>query len=321
MKQDFGKQYFSELEIVKGIAILFVIAMHCMCVSPVPIAPNTPDFLKSFVGIFQMPLFFVASGFLFSTTDTWDTFLIKKTKRLLVPWLVFSLLSFMMHSLRLLSEGNLDVCKDRLLSIITGQTYWFLFSLFFIMIIAKVITNNLLRIGLCFLSIIAVLNSDIAEVEIFSIGRTSVFGVWFFIGIGFRKYYFTLSTRYSMIISVLSFICYLFFCTSIMLSSSFLSKYIAPLFGCIMAWSLSVVLSRLKNNLLRNILAHFGKFSLQYYLNHLLIMQFCNLIAYKMPINSLIVKYFVIFTLAIVGSRILLMIENKYKNTRCLSGL
>lgn len=60
------KTYYQEIDIVKGIAILLVILGHSFCSHPLNLAEKLP-LLGEVVRSFQMPLFFVASGFLFST--------------------------------------------------------------------------------------------------------------------------------------------------------------------------------------------------------------------------------------------------------------
>lgn len=60
------KIYYQELDIVKGIAILLVIMGHAFTNHPVDIKGNMPELFQFMINNAQMPLFFVASGFLFN---------------------------------------------------------------------------------------------------------------------------------------------------------------------------------------------------------------------------------------------------------------
>lgn len=104
-----------------------------------------------FIYSFSVPLFFFISGFLFSRSETFGSFLIKNIKSLIVPYLfinvicLFVLLCFnadfsMQDSLKSLlgiligaNQGKMSVCA------VTKPT-WFIYTLFF------------LRIGLFFIS-------------------------------------------------------------------------------------------------------------------------------------------------------------------------
>lgn len=85
-------KYYREIDILKGIAILLVIWGHCFCSHPINIGSQLP-LLGDVVRSFQMPLFFVASGFLFSTKGGFSKFIHKKATRLVVPYLSFGILS------------------------------------------------------------------------------------------------------------------------------------------------------------------------------------------------------------------------------------
>lgn len=72
------------LDISKGIAILLVITAHC----------DIPNTAKNVIYFFHMPLFFILAGLTlnFNTLTKLTTIIKKKAKRLLLPYLGFSLL-------------------------------------------------------------------------------------------------------------------------------------------------------------------------------------------------------------------------------------
>lgn len=63
------KYYYPELDIVKGIAIIIVICGHT-----VSDTFDLPWYFQYFLVSFSMPLFMVASGFLFTLKDDWSSF-------------------------------------------------------------------------------------------------------------------------------------------------------------------------------------------------------------------------------------------------------
>lgn len=70
------------IDTAKGIGILAVIMGHCIR-APYPFA------FAAY--IFHVPLFFILSGFLFSSDENFEAFFIKKVRWLLIPYCVLSL--------------------------------------------------------------------------------------------------------------------------------------------------------------------------------------------------------------------------------------
>lgn len=82
-------------------------------------------------------------------------------------------------------------------------------------------------------------------------------------------------------------------------------------------WTLSVCLMN------SNALSYFGKFSLQYYLNHLVIILACFYIGsycYRL-LGSYHVSLLVVFCSAVLIAQLMLIIEKKCKKVRILFGL
>ena len=84
------KKRITYIDMAKGIGILLVLIGHSEF-------PSTP--LITWISSFHMPLFFILSGMLFSHTGAtqkdWKIFLKKKTKTILLPYGVFSILSIL----------------------------------------------------------------------------------------------------------------------------------------------------------------------------------------------------------------------------------
>lgn len=115
------------LDFAKGIGIIFVLIGHTFFI---------PKYLQGYIYSFHMPLFFVLSGFVFSTKYPFKVFLKKKTKTLLLPFvsviplyvIYFTLVDFIKKDkLNLLSKIT-GLFFQR-----TGYVYapWFFVVLFF----------------------------------------------------------------------------------------------------------------------------------------------------------------------------------------------
>lgn len=90
------KRRFDEVDILKGIAILFIIALHSFSPNPVNLKVAMP-FAYRIVCSFPLQLFFLLSGFLFNSNEEWKPFLKKKLHRLGVPFLTFGLMGIILR--------------------------------------------------------------------------------------------------------------------------------------------------------------------------------------------------------------------------------
>lgn len=155
-------KHFPEITLIKGIGIFLVVLGHLKL--------NSPELTKVIFN-FHMPLFFFVSGFLFRAEAT-KLFLKKKFKRILIPYLFFSTLSFILYyiphykdsliSVRIFFEGTLlGISDDYYLS--WNTVLWFLPCLFVLNLIYNIIAflpvdtlwKNVIKIifwfcGLCF---------------------------------------------------------------------------------------------------------------------------------------------------------------------------
>lgn len=116
------------LDVAKGITILLMVLGHT----------SIPWRLSNFIFAFHMPLFFLASGW----CTPWGKykvgeFILRKSKTLLVPFIVYSaavlLLAFLSGNKDITLEG---VCIEGW----KGYALWFVPVLFFALILAKLIT-------------------------------------------------------------------------------------------------------------------------------------------------------------------------------------
>lgn len=91
------------------------------------------------------------------------------------------------------------------------------------------------------------------------------------------------------------------------------------LLGVIFASYLSLLL--IKSKYLSDILVHFGKFSLQYYLNHQLFVAFLFIVVYKIGILNPLCALLFIFVIAVLVSWIMLKFERNSIFLSFISGI
>lgn len=203
--------------------MLMVIAYHCLCYygiwSNSPIINYYYIGLGKFINSIDMPIFFILSGFLYSsklnenhnTTNT-IPFIRKKIKRLLIPYIIWGIAINLMFS---------DQYQFKY--IFTGISHlWFLLTLMMIFIITHSTRKWWLNISISslygatvILLLMAPLN-DLIYINLLTLSRTLQYLPYFFIGIIFSRYYSKSPIhphKYSIIILVITCISSLLLCT------------------------------------------------------------------------------------------------------------
>lgn len=130
------KKYFPEIDVLKGFAIFLVVLGHSIIVYPVNLHENADClWLFDFVSSVHMPLFFLISGFCFSMGGH-QPYLWKKTKRILIPYVIFTLLDMVPRSLLgFLFNRPRDMSESLKQMVFYGGAKWFLYVLFIIFLI------------------------------------------------------------------------------------------------------------------------------------------------------------------------------------------
>lgn len=128
------KKYYIQVDALKGLAIFLVILGHSIIVHPIDLRQNEIcAALARIVCSAHMPLFFLISGYCFSYKEKYKDFILKKVKRLIIPYICFNLLDMVPRALlsslvnrpRGIGESVIDV-------FLYGGEYWFLYALFII---------------------------------------------------------------------------------------------------------------------------------------------------------------------------------------------
>ncbi len=121
------------LDIFRGIGAILVIVGHLI---------YSASNLKIYIFSFHMPLFFFAAGYLFKYENNIKNFIIKKIKKLLVPYFVFAFISFL--TTFFLQKIIFDLKTTlKYYFFVNGYIYynttlWFLIIMFFVTIIFQI---------------------------------------------------------------------------------------------------------------------------------------------------------------------------------------
>ena len=179
-------QRLISFDIAKAICIILVVIGHYV-----------PDYSPQwYVGVhdviytFHMPLFMFASGFIYMATKkdiTYRDFLLKKVKRLMVPY--FSV-SAIVITIKLLTEGHAYVENP-----VTWMSYvkmlylpeagyflWFIWALWWMFVISPMFKTKQIRLGLFVLAIVLHYIPNILP-EIFCLSQFQGMLVYFMLGV------------------------------------------------------------------------------------------------------------------------------------------
>lgn len=171
-----SNQRIQYIDIAKGTGILLVVVGHCI---------NSSSLLGRWIWSFHMPLFFVISGLCFDSSKNplFVPFFLKKSRTLLLPLVIFSILMVAIKSVIFPGEFNFATLKMNF----PDAAYWFIFVLFLSEIlffsIDKITNNQYLKFILLFLCLIIGKLLNIYHIY-FPYNLCSIFACTFFYGIG-----------------------------------------------------------------------------------------------------------------------------------------
>lgn len=156
-----AKKHIDLIDILKGVAIISVLICHSVIVYPVNLEEVAwCNILKRFVDSYQMPLFFMISGFLCSYKGNYGGYLLARVKRILVPYIVFDAAALLLRVVGgSFVNRSMDIKSAIFQLFLQGTSaggYWFLYTLFVISVIAPLFWVILKKNRLLGLPIIAV---------------------------------------------------------------------------------------------------------------------------------------------------------------------
>lgn len=295
---------------------------HSFCEFPIDIRGNTSQYLQDFIAYAQMPLFFIVSGLLFSLKTDWDLFLSKKLPRLIIPYMAFSIFAMGLKMVfSSYTHSGAPSIGEAIVRLFTGGNYWFLYALFVMMTLCRLLNHKALIV---ISALIAICIEVAIDIQSSIINRICHYIPYFAIGLMSNDFYGNwrkMSDKKIFGFMMCGFVLYLFalYPTFHFKHSVLLSAYLIPLFGCIGYWGLGTMISRI--SLKTKYVTFFGKYSLQYYLNHIPIMLLCYYAVKFIALQNAYVQWLAVFVLGICISSIMLWVEMKIKPLAYLSGL
>ena len=253
---------------------MIVVLGHSFCTWPINLVEKL-GFMQEVIYSFHMPLFFIASGFVFHRAGSFAELTRKKFSRLFVPWLFFCLLSVAFRILcsPFTRSGSLDLVEAGS-NILRGDYYWFLYSLMCILVICNLVRNDkaLCVLSLCFAAIS--LHYEMTNLYFVALGRAVYYLPFFVLGSFLRHFYGHIVSplqKPKIYLSVMLLAACYTCLMPLREDACSVSRYIVPIVGSLFVWCLAC----LCKSGVQTLFGHFGRYSLQYYLNHLLIMLPC----------------------------------------------
>lgn len=131
------KNRLPQIDAWRGFAIFCVVLYHSIIEFPINLQEN--NILKSlydYISVFNMPLFFFISGVCFSYNGNYKVYIIKKIKRVLVPYFSISILNFVCKSiLPGLVNNQVSIRSFIVDMFLYGGEYWFLYVMFIMFLV------------------------------------------------------------------------------------------------------------------------------------------------------------------------------------------
>lgn len=267
------------LDLGKGLAILVVYLGHSILYHPIQMVKLYPwcEVLNSVISSFNMPMFFVISGYLFSKSQKSTVELYKgKVMRILIPY-IFTMLILVCVKLILPTSMSYNSSagggyKSLIVNMLCyGGDRWFVYVLFIIFLFLIPIRNYLKKkwVDIVLIGILIGVYFCGFMPKIFALDRVFYFMVFFLIGYSLNEYYeqikmWTLKRWW--------LICLFFIMVNIVFIKTFVRipfiyRFMLPLTGTLafmaMAFQLEKVIEKSK---VAQYIEYCGKYSLQFYL-------------------------------------------------------
>ena len=267
------------LDLGKGLAILFVYLGHSILYHPIKMGSlylwcHT---LGQFIVSFNMPMFFIISGYLFSKTRKSTAELYKgKSMRILIPYLFTMLILVCVKLVLPTSMSYNSAAEGGIKSLVVnalcyGGDRWFVYTLFIIFLLLIPVRNWLKNkwVDIAIMAILTVVYFLDFLPTIFALDKVFYFMVFFLAGYMLDECYPAIKTwslKYWWLIYIVFILANLVFVDEL-IKVKFLFCFILPFTGTLavmtMAFQMENVIEKSKVALY---IEYCGKYSLQFYL-------------------------------------------------------
>ena len=324
-----AKIHFDEIDIVKGIAILFVLWHHSFIKFPIYML-DIPwcKYAMAIHGTFYLNVFFLVSGYLFahSKPRTFTENFKKKASRLLIPYLSYEVINLgvKMALPQLVNRkvgGQVEYIENMLFK---GGELWFVYVLFFIFLIWPPILHRLCKKSLLGVIILLMIASNILPGNfldgIFLYPRVLSYSVFFLVGYLLKDMNREIlkNNRNFTIATVL----FVIFCCFLVqtITVPYIWQYVLAFIGCWFVWALSFQLVKVKS--IGPALAFCGKYSLSFYwLNGFALVPARMIVVKLLHVESTPLIAVSIFLMCVVSEVIAIMILKKIPCVRTMVGM
>lgn len=324
-----AKIHFDEIDIVKGIAILFVLWHHSFIKFPIYML-DIPwcEYAMAIHGTFYLNVFFLVSGYLFahSKPRTFVENFKKKASRLLVPYLCYEVINLGVK-LALPSlvnrkvGGQFEYIEDMLFK---GGELWFVYVLFIIFLIWPPILHKLSKKALVGAIVCLMLASNVIPKNIldgiFLYPRVISYSVYFLTGYLLKdiKREMLSNNRNFGIVTGLFFV----FCCLLVqtIQIPFVWHYVLAFIGCWFVWALSFQLLKVRK--VANALSFCGRYSLSFYwLNGFALVPARMIIVKMLHVECTPIIAVSIFLICVISETIAILIIRKIPYVRAMVGM
>lgn len=276
-------------DIAKAICIILVVIGHY---SP-DLQPGWYASNHDFIYSFHMPLFMFASGYIYITfkkEESYGHFLMKKVRRLMIPYFVTS---FLIVSIKLMTEGNAYVQNPvTVMSYLkvfyspeAGYFLWFIWALWWMFVIVPILKSKKSRlIGFAIAFVLHYLPFSITR--IFCVDQARVMMVYFMLGVvsyDYKEY----CLRFARLLTVPIFALFAG-CEYVYLSNGFrggqvYACYLNPYLGIAVILYISTWLANKRDLYLSKTLCYMAPSTYIIYLFHTTFEGFAKAIIHKIP--------------------------------------
>lgn len=311
------------IDILKGMACLLVVIGHVLSGTADKLSQGTIFYyLEEFIGSFHMPLFMMASGYLYRYANSlekagnYGKFILKKFINLGIPYFIFSIIYILLNMLAGGDNVNTSFQFGDMLNLYRKPIaqYWFLYALFFIFVIIGILDSLIKKRRYIILAV--ALLFKISTIWIYYGFLQPAFGMMFYFYLGtfmvgklnnktFKKYIMILIYPIFVII-------YTYFKTKYNFSTEVveLVKIPVAIFGIYFA-IVVVNLINAKLNKIKEFLLMIYKYSFQIYVLHIFFTASTRTALIKLNISNYGIHFICGIILGVLGSIICAKISNK----------
>lgn len=323
------KLRFDEIDIVKGIAILFVLWHHSFIKYPIFML-DIPwcKYAMAIHGTFYLNVFFLVSGYLFALSKprSFVENFKKKASRLLIPYLSYEVINLVVKVAfpQLVNRkvgGHFEYIEEM---IFKGGELWFVYVLFIIFLIWPPVLHRLNKKALVGVIVLLLIVSNVIPENfmdgIFLYPRVISYSVYFIVGylmMGMNRD--ILKSNSNFVIS--AFLFALFCCVLVRtISVPFIWQYVLAFIGCWFVWALSFQLTKVKK--LKNALSFCGKYSLSFYwFNGFALVPARMIVVKNLHVECTPVIAISIFLICVISEVIAINVIKRIPYVRALVGL